>query len=125
MQPIRHILRYKKAVVQFFEADCTKIDAERKVLKITGTSPIELPLTRGIDSSDDIKGDVSETEIPFDYLVIGVGAQNSTFGIKGVQEHACFLKEIWDSTKIRTRIMVCYPPLGLSFCSFPIWETDL
>jgi NADH:ubiquinone reductase (non-electrogenic) len=37
MQPIRHILRYKKAVVQFFEADCTKIDAERKVLKITGT----------------------------------------------------------------------------------------
>jgi NADH:ubiquinone reductase (non-electrogenic) len=36
MQPIRHILRYKKALVQFFEADCTKIDAERKVLKITG-----------------------------------------------------------------------------------------
>ena len=61
-----------------------------------------------LDSSD-IKGDVSETEIPFDYLVIGVGAQNSTFGIKGVSEHACFLKEVWDASKIRTRIMVCHP----------------
>jgi len=36
MQPIRHILRYKKAVAQFFEADCTKIDPERKIVKITG-----------------------------------------------------------------------------------------
>jgi len=52
---------------------------------------------------------VSETEIPFDYLVIGVGAQNNTFGIKGVGEHACFLKEVWDASKIRTRIMVRYP----------------
>jgi len=44
--------------------------------------------------------------MPFDYLVIGVGAQNSTFGIPGVEQHACFLKEVWDATKIRTRIMV-------------------
>lgn len=107
MQPIRHILRYKKAVVQFFEADCTKIDPERKILKITGilSTPV-LGLTLGGVDSSDIKGDVSETEIPFDYLVIGVGAQNSTFGIKGVGEHACFLKEVWDASKIRTRIMV-------------------
>jgi NADH:ubiquinone reductase (non-electrogenic) len=121
MQPIRHILRYKKALVQFFEADCTKIDAERKILKITGISSNSVFSDSGVDSSD-IKGDVSETEIPFDYLVIGVGAQNSTFGIKGVQEHACFLKEIWDSSKIRTRIMV--RPLDLSF-SFLVLETDL
>jgi NADH:ubiquinone reductase (non-electrogenic) len=60
-----------------------------------------------VDASD-IKGDISETQIPFDYLVIGVGAQNSTFGIPGVEKHACFLKEVWDATKIRTRIMV-YP----------------
>jgi hypothetical protein len=58
-----------------------------------------------IDASD-IKGDVTETTMPFDYLVIGVGAQNSTFGIPGVEQHACFLKEVWDATKIRTRIMV-------------------
>jgi hypothetical protein len=38
MQPIRHILRYKKAAVQFFEADCTSIDPVNKTLTITGIS---------------------------------------------------------------------------------------
>jgi len=118
MQPIRHILRYKRAVVQFFEADCTKIDPERKILKITGTPTLIVPPSDSVVDSSDIKGDVSETEIPFDYLVIGVGAQNSTFGIKGVQEHACFLKEIWDSSKIRTRIMV---PAPLPHFLFPFF----
>ena len=33
-----------------------------------------------INDLSDIKGDVSETVVPFDYLVIGVGAENSTFG---------------------------------------------
>jgi NADH:ubiquinone reductase (non-electrogenic) len=73
-------------------------------------------LTYAIDVIDasDIKGDVTETTIPFDYLVIGVGAQNSTFGIPGVEKHACFLKEVWDATKIRTRIMVSFShPLQL------------
>ena len=36
MQPIRHILRYKKAAVQFFEADCTSVDPVNKTLTITG-----------------------------------------------------------------------------------------
>ena len=38
MQPIRHILRYKKAAVQFFEADCTSIDPVSKTLTIAGIS---------------------------------------------------------------------------------------
>lgn len=45
--------------------------------------------------------------IPYDYLVVNVGAANQTFGIKGVTEHACFLKEAWDAEKIRTRLMDC------------------
>jgi NADH:ubiquinone reductase (non-electrogenic) len=105
MQPIRHILRYKKAAVQFFEADCTSIDPVNKTLTITGTFFQDL-LT--VDASD-IKGDVNQQVVSFDYLVVGVGAQNSTFGIPGVEKHACFLKEVWDATKIRTRIMVCRP----------------
>ena len=36
MQPIRHILRYKKAAVQFFEAECTSVDPVNKTLTITG-----------------------------------------------------------------------------------------
>ena len=31
----------------------------------------------------------------------------SRFGIKGVKEHACFLKEVGDAQKVRNRLMDC------------------
>ena len=40
-------------------------------------------------------------------LVVGVGAENATFGIPGVREHSCFLKEIGDAQRIRKKIMDC------------------
>jgi NADH:ubiquinone reductase (non-electrogenic) len=66
MEPIRNILRQKKATVKFFEAEATKIDYEKRVVHISDDS--------------EIKGDISHTEVPFDMLVIGVGAENATFG---------------------------------------------
>lgn len=35
------------------------------------------------------------------------GAENNTFGIPGVTEHANFLKEIWDAEKVRKKLMDC------------------
>lgn len=93
MEPIRSILRHKNATVKYYEADATKIDHEKKVVYISDDS--------------DIKGDSSSTEVPFDMLVVGVGAENATFGIQGVKEHSCFLKEVGDAQKIRKRIMDC------------------
>lgn len=93
MEPIRQILRQKKASVKFYEAEATKIDYERKVIKISDNS--------------DIKGNINQTEVPYDMLVIGVGAENATFGIPGVRENSCFLKEIRDAQAIRTKIMDC------------------
>ncbi|KAI0127449.1 hypothetical protein BJ170DRAFT_581350 [Xylariales sp. AK1849] len=93
MEPVRQILRHKKAAVKYYEAEATHIDYERKVIKIS-------------DSSD-VKGTINETEVPYDMLVIGVGAENATFGIPGVREHSCFLKEIRDAQAIRTKIMDC------------------
>ncbi|KAL9017562.1 MAG: hypothetical protein Q9185_005127 [Variospora sp. 1 TL-2023] len=93
MEPIRNILRHKKATVKYYEADATKIDYERKVVHINDDS--------------EIKGDTSSTEVPFDMLVVGVGAENATFGIPGVREHSCFLKEVGDAQQIRKRIMDC------------------
>ncbi|KAI0535192.1 hypothetical protein GGR58DRAFT_20343 [Xylaria digitata] len=93
MEPVRQILRHKKAAVKFYEAEATKIDYERKVIKISDNS--------------DIKGTINETEVPYDMLVIGVGAENATFGIPGVRENSCFLKEIRDAQAIRTKIMDC------------------
>jgi len=93
MEPIRNILRHKKATVKFYEAACTKIDYEKKIIYAQDDS--------------DIKGDSMETQIPFDMLVVGVGAENATFGIPGVREHACFLKEVGDAQRIRKQIMDC------------------
>ncbi|QKX64177.1 uncharacterized protein TRUGW13939_11350 [Talaromyces rugulosus] len=93
MEPIRNILRHKKATVKFFEAEATKIDYEKRVVYISDDS--------------EIKGDVSHTVVPFDMLVVGVGAENATFGIPGVRENSCFLKEVGDAQKIRKRIMDC------------------
>ncbi|KAL9076899.1 MAG: hypothetical protein Q9161_000532 [Pseudevernia consocians] len=93
MEPIRNILRHKEATVKYYEAEATKIDYAKKVVYINDES--------------EIKGDVMSTEVPFDMLVVGVGAENATFGIPGVREHSCFLKEVGDAQQIRKRIMDC------------------
>lgn len=93
MEPIRNIIRHKKAAVKYYEAEATKIDYEKKIVHIKDDS--------------DVKGEKVETEIPFDMLVVGVGAENATFGIPGVREHSCFLKEVGDAQQIRKKIMDC------------------
>lgn len=94
MEPIRSIIRNKQSDVTYYEAHAQTIDHEKRVLTIKDAGA-------GDDEPSAFK------EIHFDYLVIGVGAQNSTFGIPGVQDNACFLKEIPDAQKIRTKIMDC------------------
>jgi len=93
MEPIRNVLRHKKATVKYYEAEATKIDYEKRIVYAKDDS--------------DIKGDMMDAEVKFDYLVIAVGAENATFGIPGVREHACFLKEVGDAQKIRKQIMDC------------------
>ncbi|KAF2226033.1 pyridine nucleotide-disulfide oxidoreductase-domain-containing protein [Elsinoe ampelina] len=93
MEPVRNFLRHKKAAVKFYEAEATKIDYEKKIVYCKDDS--------------EIKGASTDTEVPFDMLVVGVGAENATFGIPGVREHSLFLKEVGDAQKIRTRIMDC------------------
>lgn len=66
MEPIRNILRHKKATAKFYEGEATHIDYEQRTVRIADAS--------------EIKGDVTETTIPFDLLVVSVGAENATFG---------------------------------------------
>ena len=42
-----------------------------------------------------------------------VGAQTNTFGIPGVREHCCFLKQIEDARRIRTAIVNCFERANL------------
>lgn len=89
MEPVRNIMRNKEASVTYYEAEASSVDYENHKIVIHDA--------------------VHKTEkvLDYDYLVIGVGAQNSTFGIPGVEQNACFLKEIPDAQKIRKKIMDC------------------
>jgi len=62
--------------------------------------------------ASEIKGAVSTTTIPYDYLVYAVGAETQTFGIPGVREHACFMKELQDAEKVRN----CYLSFPQTSC---------
>lgn len=41
----------------------------------------------------------------YDKLIMTVGAQTNTYGIKGVREHCCYLKQVEDARRIRTAIV--------------------
>ncbi|KAI8997307.1 hypothetical protein BDB01DRAFT_770594 [Pilobolus umbonatus] len=93
VEPTRFIARHKSRDVKVCEAECTHIDPANKVVTIKNNS--------------DIAGNESESALPYDYLIIGVGAMNATFGIEGVEKYGCFLKEVWDAQKIRSKLMDC------------------
>ncbi|KAG9129587.1 hypothetical protein Leryth_014429 [Lithospermum erythrorhizon] len=44
--------------------------------------------------------------ISYDKLIIAAGAEASTFGIKGVKEHAIFLREVYHAQEIRRKLLV-------------------
>lgn len=82
IEPIR---RYPG--LRFFQAYATSIDEQNHHIRC-----------RYSTGSD-------EFEVPYDQLVVSVGAVNNTFGIQGVHEHAAFLKELWDSRHVRQLII--------------------
>lgn len=64
MEPIRNFLKGKGSV-EFYEAEAMTVDPERRVVHIKGTPTIE--------------GKGAQSEISYDMLVLGVGADNATF----------------------------------------------
>ncbi|KAI8907016.1 pyridine nucleotide-disulfide oxidoreductase-domain-containing protein [Powellomyces hirtus] len=51
--------------------------------------------------------------VPYDKLVIGVGAMNNTFGVPGVRENARFLKDIQDARYLRHKLMTNFETAAL------------
>ncbi|KAI5285439.1 NADH:ubiquinone oxidoreductase [Ascosphaera acerosa] len=91
MEPIRAVLRHKKGAVTYYEAKATRIDPVNRIVHMEADSEVSTANR--------------PRQVPYDVLVVGVGATTSTFGIPGVQEHSCFLKEVADAQNIRKRIM--------------------
>jgi NADH:ubiquinone reductase (non-electrogenic) len=93
IQPTRYITRHKKRKCAVYEAEATDVDPAKKTVTFRDAS----------ETNEEHK----EVTINYDYLVYGVGAENQTFGIKGVKEYGCFLKELKDADKIRRKLLDC------------------
>ncbi|KAK9133751.1 hypothetical protein Scep_013279 [Stephania cephalantha] len=94
VEPIRNIIKKKNGVVQFYEAECVKIDAaNRRVLCRSNNGPL-------IGKEDFM--------LDYDYLVIAIGAEVNTFNTSGVMEYCHFLKEVEDAQRIRRSVIDCF-----------------
>lgn len=59
---------------------------------------------RIVNTESDLKPGLTY-DLKYDKLVIGVGSLSNTFGVPGVIENACFLKEVGDARRIRNQIL--------------------
>ena len=81
-------------------------------LRNQGNAGFQLMAATGLDRDRRVVSGVSPLdgrpmELPYDDLVIAVGAVPGTFGIPGVADHATFLKEVRDARVIRRRVLDC------------------
>lgn len=99
IEPIRSL--QNKSGLTYYQAACTEIDANTKLVTCEGVFNRESFL------------------LSYNILVIAVGAINKTFQIPGVEEHALFLKELSDARAIRQRVIECFER-----ASTPLAEED-
>ncbi|EGV65817.1 FAD/NAD(P)-binding domain-containing protein [Yamadazyma tenuis ATCC 10573] len=108
IEPVRSVTRRLPGEVIYLEAEATKIDPVNNKLTIKQSTTVHSGHSgKDTSSSKSTLNSVEEitTSLNYDYLVVGVGAQPSTFGIPGVAENSLFLKEVSDSIKIRKKLM--------------------
>ncbi|KAH0828648.1 NADH dehydrogenase [Lanmaoa asiatica] len=91
--PTRFITRHKAREVAVIEAEATDVDVSLLPHLLPDSSPL-----RPIEPT---------STIHYDYLVYAVGAETQTFGIPGVKENACFMKEIADAEQMQRRFLDC------------------
>lgn len=106
IEPVRSITRRATGEVIYLEAEATSIDPVNNKITIKQSTTVHSGHS-GKDTGS-AKATLSEdivTSLNYDYLVVGVGAQPSTFGIPGVAEHSSFFKEVSDSIQIRKKLM--------------------
>ena len=83
-------VRIARPDVLYYQAFAKSLDAKKKTLRCQGAL------------------DKKIFTLPYDYLVIAVGARSTTYGVPGVLKHALFLKEVSDARAIRQRIIECF-----------------
>ncbi|KAH0723785.1 hypothetical protein KY289_006829 [Solanum tuberosum] len=95
VEPVRNIIKKRSGEIQFWEAECLKID------------PVNRTVSCRSGINDNLAGH-NDFSLQYDYLVVAVGAQVNTFNTPGVMEHCHFLKEVEDAQRIRRTVIDCF-----------------
>ncbi|KAJ5658814.1 uncharacterized protein N7484_002463 [Penicillium longicatenatum] len=120
-------VRDPHAKIDFIQAAARSIDLKRKtilceatvvksgVTETPRTPEDERPVDEGPESKTNNQKQASRWweqgemfEVPYDKLVIAVGAVSRTFGTPGVRENAFFFKDIGDAKRVKRRVRECF-----------------
>ncbi|XP_057487276.1 external alternative NAD(P)H-ubiquinone oxidoreductase B1, mitochondrial-like [Actinidia eriantha] len=112
VEPIRNMIKKRSGEINFWEADCLKIDAANK--RVFCRSNLDANVVGS-----------NEFSLEYDYLVIAVGAQVNTFNTPGVLEYCHFLKEVEDAQRIRRTVIDCFEKAVLPGLSEEERQTNL
>src|SRR3989339_1287750 len=52
--------------------------------------------------------ETDDQEFPYDYLILATGSVPHSFGIRGVEEHAFFLKTLEEGVSLKNHIICCF-----------------
>ena len=91
-EPIRNV----NPLADYLEATATALNPEKKTVTCESVK------------CEGASCEVTEFEVDYDHLIIGVGATTNTFGIKGVKENCLFLKQIEDANNLRKALAYCF-----------------
>lgn len=102
MEPVRRL-----GLDEFHQAWASKIDFANKTIRLEANTQSEA----GTVELSHEKG--PEFEIKYDKLVLAVGCYSQTFGIEGVKENACFLRDAGDARRIRLKVLEAFEKADL------------
>jgi NADH dehydrogenase len=81
----------KLDLTEFHQAWASDIDFANKTITVEAN---QRDLLKGL-----------EFQVPYDKLVVAVGCYSQTFGVEGVKEHACFLRDATDARTVRLKVL--------------------
>ncbi|XP_026410695.1 internal alternative NAD(P)H-ubiquinone oxidoreductase A2, mitochondrial-like isoform X1 [Papaver somniferum] len=84
----------------FYLANCLRIDSDSHEVYSETVS------NRGLPNEHGLPKEPYRFKVAYDKLVIAAGAEPLTFNIKGVKEHAFFLREVNNAQEIRKRLLL-------------------
>ena len=94
---------------EFYQGWVRDVDFARKTVHIQPNTDDEAAACTGRNpnSGSDL------FQVPYDKLVLAVGCFSQTFGVEGVVQHACFLRDVGDARIIRLRVLQAFEKSAL------------